>query len=74
MLVISRERPRENRAVDEATMARTPGSAALLRRSDAMPTGIARHRRPPLVGSVEDSSRQLLRRVILQESRIAQAS
>jgi len=28
----------------------------------------------PLVGNVEDSSRQLLRWVILQESRIAQAS
>jgi len=39
--------PRENREVDEAPMARTPGSAALLRLVRRHADGIARHRRPP---------------------------
>jgi hypothetical protein len=57
----------EQGGVDEATMARTPGSAALLRLV-RLPCrrGSRAIADPSLVGSVEDSSRQLLRRVIDQ--------
>jgi hypothetical protein len=66
--------PRENREVDEAPWPGLLGRLRCFDWSDAIQRGSRDIADPALVGSVEDSSRQLLRRVILQESRIAQAS